>query len=136
MTALRTFLGRRVDVWLKADFPEHYHYKNNRRVGDVLIMEKLSYAVYSTAEFSIPGYSEFKSQYFRCANRLKSIRGPRGAAVFKEKNYFLKILETTSRVVGNHGYSNVYPEMRPFFIAIGPVAILSDSTNLKNNNLN
>lgn len=35
-----------LDVYLKEDIPEKYHYKRNVRVGDILIVANLGYGIY------------------------------------------------------------------------------------------
>lgn len=37
-------------VWLKEDVPKEFHYKNNRRIGPIVLMEHLGYVVLSHFE--------------------------------------------------------------------------------------
>jgi len=37
-----------LDVYKRNEIPDLFHYKNNKRVGDILIAAKLGYTVYLT----------------------------------------------------------------------------------------
>lgn len=40
-----------VDVYLKQNIPERFNYKHNSRIGDILLVTKIGYAVYVNKEF-------------------------------------------------------------------------------------
>jgi hypothetical protein len=37
---------RNIDVYTKQDIPENLHYKNNVRIGDLIVVTKIGYALY------------------------------------------------------------------------------------------
>lgn len=46
----------RFDLWWKADIPERFHHKNNKRIGPIFFLEHLGYVFYSGKD----GYCKFK----------------------------------------------------------------------------
>ena len=38
-----------MDVFLKEDIPERFHYKNNERVTNIMVLAKPGYSVYSVS---------------------------------------------------------------------------------------
>ncbi|KAL7298220.1 hypothetical protein TKK_0009211 [Trichogramma kaykai] len=78
------------DVYLKENIPEHFHFKNNTRIGPILAVARVG----NSFETLYDSFSWYEKEFNITIN---------------EKSEF-----------GVHGYDNTQKEMWPFFFGVGP----------------
>jgi hypothetical protein len=86
-----------VDVFKKEDFPTDLHYKNNIRVGDIIVVAELGYMVIKSRPFTV--YLSMTHSFFL---------------------FQTKVIENMLFSEGLHGYYGNESSMNPLFMAFGP----------------